>query len=177
MATKPILALNRCVVRPYNKDDATSIAEAANNPKIAKWMSNLFPHPYTIEDANKWLSILSPLHDFTICEPNSGSVIGGIGLKPREDIHYRTMEIGYWLSEGYWGCGIVTDVVSAFSEWSFKNFTHVVRLQAEVFEGNKASCRVLEKAGFEFEGRQKSAVEKWGDIMDTMTYVKLRLEK
>ena len=49
-----------------------------------------------------------------------------------------------------------------------------MRLEAEVFEGNLASCRVLEKSGFEFEGRQRAAIEKMGVVMDAFTYVKIR---
>lgn len=165
------------MVRAYKIEDVASLTKAANNAEIAKWLRNTFPHPYTNEDAQNWISITqtaSPLLDFAICDPSDESVIGGIGLKARDDIHYRTMEIGYWLSEDYWHRGIATEVVPAFSEWAFKNFEHVVRLEAEVFEGNLASCRVLQKAGFEFEGRQRAAIEKLGRIMNTNKYVKLR---
>jgi RimJ/RimL family protein N-acetyltransferase len=177
MATRPILQLSSCTVRAYNQGDIESLAKAANNPQIARWMSNAFPQPYTIPDAEKWVSIAnaaSPLRDFAICPPDGSVVIGGIGLKAREDIHYRTMEIGYWISEDYWYRGIATEVVSAFSNWAFDNFERLVRLEAEVFEGNLASCRVLEKSGFEFEGTQRAAVEKLGNIMDTLTYTKIR---
>ncbi|KAF5002127.1 hypothetical protein FGRMN_610 [Fusarium graminum] len=179
MAAKPILQLNTCVVRSYQDGDAESLAKAANNPQIARWLQNTFPHPYTLQDAQKWISIAkaqSPLLDFTVCQPDGVSIIGGVGLKAREDIHHRTMEIGYWIAEEYWQRGIATKVITAFSNWAFDNFKYLVRLEAEVFEGNMASCRVLEKCGFEFEGRQRAAVEKHGVIMDALTYVKIRLE-
>ncbi|KAF9769945.1 hypothetical protein IL306_012554 [Fusarium sp. DS 682] len=176
MASAPILQLNSCIVRPWDNGDVESLAKVANNPMIARWLRNTFPSPYTIQDGKDWISVAStpsqPL-DFAISEPN-GTVIGGIGLKPRTDIQYRTMEIGYWLGEDYWRRGIASEVVTAFSNWAFETFEHVVRLDAEVFEGNLGSCRVLEKAGFEFEGRQRAAIEKLGNIMDTLTYVKLR---
>ncbi|KAK4459731.1 putative N-acetyltransferase [Cladorrhinum samala] len=189
MATEPavLLQLRTCQLRPYREEvDVDSLAEAANNPKIARWMRDAFPHPYTKADAKAWISIAnsaSPLRDFAICslpdggggsEPAAAVVIGGIGLKVRDDIHYRTMEIGYWLSEPHWGRGISTEAVIAFSEWAFETFGHVVRLEAEVFEGNLGSARVLEKAGFEFEGRRKKAVEKSGVVLDALIYCKLR---
>ncbi|KAF4337447.1 n-acetyltransferase p20 [Fusarium beomiforme] len=177
MSSEPILRLNNCLVRPWNEGDIESLAKAADNPRIARWLRNAFPNPYTIQDAKNWISIAntpSPILDFAICPLNGSAIIGGIGLKARDDIHYRTMEIGYWISEDYWHQGIATEVVTAFSLWTFENFSHVVRLEAAVFDGNAASCRVLEKAGFEFEARQKAAMEKEGKIMDTLTYTKFR---
>lgn len=177
MSSQPILRLKSCSVRAYNDQDVETLVKAANNPQIARWMRNAFPHPYTVEDAKSWIKIANapkPLRDFAICQVDGLMVIGGIGLKAGEDIHHRTMEIGYWVGEEYWHQGIATEVVTAFSDWAFKNFSHLVRLQAEVFEGNMASGRVLGKAGFEFEGKQRAAVEKAGKIMDTLTYVKLR---
>ncbi|KAM0346678.1 hypothetical protein ACHAPU_005391 [Fusarium lateritium] len=178
MTTTPILQLSTCVVRAYHDGDTESLAKAANNPQIARWLQNTFPHPYTVQDAENWISIAkaqSPILDFTICQPDGVSIIGGVGLKAREDIHHRTMEIGYWIAEEYWHRGIATEVISAFSNWAFDNFKHLVRLEAKVFEGNMASCRVLEKCGFEFEGRQRAAIEKMGVIMDAFIYVKIRL--
>lgn len=180
MAPQSILRLRSCQVRPYQEGDFESLAEAADNPKIARWMRNAFPHPYTKDDAKAWISIAnsgSPLRDFAICSPDGAAaavVIGGIGLKDRTDIHHRTMEVGYWLSEGHWGKGISTEAVTAFSKWAFDTFDRLVRLEAEVFEGNFGSCRVLEKAGFELEGRRKKAVEKSGVILDSLIYCKLR---
>ena len=176
MVSEPILQLKNCTVRPYEERDTECLAKAANNPNIARWLRNTFPNPYTITDAKKWIFIANtpPLLDFAICTPDSSAVIGGIGLKARDDIHHRTMEIGYWICEEYWYRGIATEVVSAFSKWAFDNFEQLVRLEAEVFEGNLASCRVLEKSGFDFEGRQRAAIEKMGVIMDAFTYVKIR---
>ena len=39
-------------------------------------------------------------------------------------------------------------VVPAFVEWSWRTFGRLVRLNADVMEGNRGSWRVLEKAGF-----------------------------
>ena len=180
MSAAPMLRLRSCLMRPYREEDFESLAKAANNPKISRWMRNTFPHPYTVDSAKTWISIAnasSPIRDLAICEPDGSAVIGGIGLKARDDIHYRTMEIGFWLSEGYWHRGIATESVVAFSDWAFGRFDHLLRLEAEVFEGNEASGRVLEKAGFTFEGRRTKAIEKAGTVMDTLTYCKFRQEQ
>ena len=78
--------------------------------------------------------------------------IGGIGLRLGEDIFRRTAEIGYWLGEPFWGKGIATMAVAKMTDFAFSHFD-LDRIQAEVFEWNPASSRVLEKAGYSLEGR------------------------
>lgn len=175
--TTPILQLQKCLIRPYHPSDAEAIAKEADNPEIAKWMRNAFPHPYSLEDAQKWISIAnsnSPVRDFAICDLDNNVVIGSVGLKTRADIQYRTMEIGYWLGQDHWKRGIATEAVAAFSKWTFDNFGHVLRLEAEVLEGNKGSVRVLEKAGYVFEARKRMAIEKGGVVMDAEMYCLFR---
>lgn len=175
---KPILQLRSCLIRPYNHGDVQSLAKAGNSLKIARWMRNTFPHPYTTDDARAWIltaNSASTLRDFAICLPDGSAVIGGIGLKAGDDIHYRTMELGFWLCEDQWHKGIATEAVTAFSAWAFDRFDLLLRLEAEVFEGNQASGRVLEKAGFVFEARRQKAVEKLGTVMDSLKYCKFRV--
>lgn len=174
---EPILHLRKCLIRSLSEGDEEALAREANNPGIAKWMRNTFPQPYRTEDAAKWISIASSaslLLDFAICRLDTNTVIGGIGLKTQDDIHYRTMEIGYWLGEDHWNQGIVSEAISVFSEWTFEQFKHVLRLEAEVFEGNDASARALEKAGYTFEAKKKNAIEKMGAVMSVLVYCKFR---
>ena len=174
---EPILRLGKCLIRPYHESDAEAIAKVANDPQIARWMRNTFPQPYSVGDAANWISIatsVSPPRDFVICGLDGTTVLGSIGLKTRDDVQYRTMEIGFWLGKDYWRQGIAREAVSAFSDWAFENFDWILRLEAEVFEGNEGSTRVLEKSGYVFEARKRAAVEKWGVVMNLLTYCKLR---
>lgn len=52
----------------------------------------------------------------------------------------------------------------------------IVRIYAEVFAFNAASCRVLEKAGFSYEGTLKSAAVKNGRVIDIKLYALLKAE-
>jgi RimJ/RimL family protein N-acetyltransferase len=186
-APEPIFQLPRCncIIRPYDPNgdrDVEPLAKAANSPKVAQFMTNRFVHPYTVDVARSWIAqatSASPMRDFAICLPDSdgGVVIGGIGLKMRDDIQYRTMEIGYWLGEEHWNQGIATEAVTAFSDWAFRTFPHLLRLEAGVIAGNIASGRVLDKAGFKREGRQRKAVEKHGVVRDILMHVMFRDER
>jgi len=55
-------------------------------------------------------------------------------------------------------------------------FSHydVCRLYAHVFDWNGASARVLEKAGYVFEGRMTKAVIKDGHTIDQLMYAMIR---
>jgi ribosomal-protein-alanine N-acetyltransferase len=65
--------------------------------------------------------------------------------------------LGYWLAELYWGKGIMTESVTRFVDFAFEH-CGLVRIYAEPYVTNTASCRVLQKAGFELEGRMRSSV-------------------
>ncbi|PGH03180.1 hypothetical protein GX51_04215 [Blastomyces parvus] len=177
----PTWDLQKCRIRPCRETDAEALAVEANNPKIARYMRNRFPSPYTLESAREFITSPSasesPLSVFAISRPADDRMIGTIGLTFQEDIYYRTMEIGYWIGEDHWNQGIGTEALSAFSDWLFEKFAHILRLEAHVFEGNEASGRVLEKAGYVLEGRRRKAVEKCEAVLDLLTYCKLRPEK
>ncbi|GKT85875.1 GCN5-related N-acetyltransferase [Colletotrichum tofieldiae] len=53
----PILTLKKGVIRPYHSADAASLAQAANSKAVAAFLRNYFPHPYTLADAESWISL------------------------------------------------------------------------------------------------------------------------
>ena len=99
--------------------------------------------------------------------------IGGIGLRWQQDVHRRSAEIGYWVGEPFWGQGIATKAVRALTEYAFVN-PGLIRIYASVFELNPASARVLEKAGYTYEGRLRKSVTKDGITIDQLLYAIVR---
>jgi len=174
---EPILRLSKSWIRAYCQDDAGTISENADNWKIARWMRNTFPHPYTVESSLDWISrcaSASPTTHFAICDSSSNTVMGGIGVQLKDDVASITAEIGYWLGEPHWGQGIATEALVEFTKWTFANFNELIRLEALVYEGHGASCRVLEKAGYAFEGRMRKAIKKNGEVLDVLIYCTFR---
>ncbi|OUP18046.1 hypothetical protein B5F29_11840 [Lachnoclostridium sp. An196] len=88
-------------------------------------------------------------------------------------IHFRTAEIGYYIGENFWGHGIATHAVKQACGDIFAR-TDILRIFAEPFSYNAASCRVLEKAGFQFEGLLRNNAVKNGKILDMKMYARLR---
>ncbi|MCD8139506.1 MAG: GNAT family N-acetyltransferase [Planctomycetaceae bacterium] len=161
-------------LRPFAREDRESLVRLGNNHNVSKWLANLFPHPYTLEDADAWIAHNldgSVRYNFAI--EVRGEMAGGIGLKPMADVHAGTAELGYWLGEPYWGQGVATTAVAAISAYGLDELLFV-RLQAEVFAGNNASMRVLEKNGFVREGVLRKHIRKNGVISDCVLYARLR---
>ena len=161
-------------IRSFSNKDIRSMVRHANNPRIAANLRNRFPHPYTVDDAEKWLEYVKskkPETNFAIATPSEA--IGGIGFELMDDVHYQTAELGYWIGEDYWGRGIMTAAVTVFTEYAFRNYD-LIRIFAAVFESNPASVRVVEKAGYTFEGRLRRSVNKNGRILDELMYAKVK---
>ncbi|MDR2084409.1 MAG: GNAT family N-acetyltransferase [Bacteroidales bacterium] len=161
-------------LRAWKISDIESVVRHANNYNVAKWLTNQFPYPYDETDAEAFInSVLndSPQRVFAI-EINNEAV-GSIGIFPQSDIHEKSAEIGYWLSEKYWGNGIMPKAIEEIVNYGFKTFD-IVRIFARPFYTNKGSQRVLEKAGFEQEARLKKALYKNGEFSDELIYVKLK---
>jgi ribosomal-protein-alanine N-acetyltransferase len=168
------LVLERCTIRPWRLNDAESLVRHANNRKVWHALRDAFPHPYTVKDAHEFLeAAVSSVLRTLFCIEVNGAVVGGIGIRPGIDVHRHTAELGYWLSEEFWGRGIMTEAVGAFTDFCFQNFS-LRRIYAEPFANNAASARVLEKAGFTFEGRLKNNVLKDGELLDSLLYARTK---
>ena len=154
--------------------DETAIVKYANNRNVWLNLRDSFPYPYAEENARAWLRKVrkcEPERDFAIvCNHEA---IGGIGLHPQRDVYRRSAEIGYWIGEPFWSKGIATRAVRAFTDYALANFD-LIRIYASVFEGNVASARVLEKAGYTFEGRFRKAVTKDRKTLDQLIFAFVR---
>lgn len=161
-------------VRSFRPDDAAALAKYANNRKIWRNIRDAFPHPYRMEDAAAWIRMAGrqfPEVSFAIA--NGEEVIGSIGLGLQSDVNYRSAEIGYWLGEPFWGRGIATAALIGLSDYAFDRYD-LIRLFAYVYEWNPASARVLEKAGYTFEGRLRKSATKDGQTVDQLLYAMVR---
>ena len=96
------LRLKSCVIRPWSADDAVSLQRHADNRKIWLCLRDVFPHPYTLEDAHAFLRYFTnekPTTTFALATPTEA--IGCIELQVGCDVHRKTAELGYWLGEAF----------------------------------------------------------------------------
>jgi ribosomal-protein-alanine N-acetyltransferase len=163
------------VLRPWGYGDIEALAIVANDILIWENLRDRFPHPYTRRDAEQWVVLCEqqgqPAVNFAI--EVDGAIAGGIGINILDDVHRHTAELGYWLGPRYWGQGLATAAVIAMTDHAFESFP-LERLQAQVFEWNGASARVLTKAGYQLEGRLRHHVHKNGRLGDALMFGRLR---
>jgi ribosomal-protein-alanine N-acetyltransferase len=168
------ILLKTCTIRYWQPGDELALAKHANNYNVWINLRNAFPYPYTLQDAQTWILIANatqPITNFAIII--NGEAAGGIGLILQPDVYYKSAEIGYWLSENYWNKGIITEAVQAITSYGF-NQLHLERIFASVFAWNIKSARVLEKAGYSFEGKLSNSVYKDGQLIDSLLYAKVK---
>lgn len=164
------IKLKLCEVRSFHLDDAPSIARYANNRNVWINLRDAFPHPYTIKDAINFITMVKsqkPETIFTIVVDSNAS--GAIGFRIGKDVERISAEIGYWIAEPLWGRGIMTEVLDAVTQYAIEHFK-LERVFALPYAWNSASFRVLEKCGYQLEGRMRKSAIKDGKITDQLLY-------
>jgi len=154
-------------LRKFNIGDINALAKHANNIKIAQFMTDTFPHPYGRPEAEAFISSLENSQNINAID--TGEVIGAIGHFPQQGIMRKNVELGYWLSEEYWGKGIMTKAINQTVKHIFSRYD-IHRIYARPFGTNIASQKVLEKCGFEREAHFKKTIYKNGEFHDEIVY-------
>ncbi len=165
-----------CKIRKWQMSDAKALAAALSNKKVQDNLRDGLPYPYTEQDGIDFISamLLANENDtFSFAVTADNKVIGSIGVFRQSNIHRKTAELGYYIAEEYWGKGIMTEAVNQICEYVFGN-SDILRIYAEPFAYNAASCRVLEKAGFHYEGTLRNNALKNGKVIDMKMYSLLK---
>ena len=168
----------KCRIRKWELSDAKDLAAALSNKKVQDNLRDGLPYPYTEQDGKEFISAMlsadeSETFAFAITVDNM--VIGSISIFRQGNIHRQTAELGYYIAEEYWSKGIMTEAVKQICEYVFAK-SDIIRIYAEPFAYNIASCRVLEKVGFQYEGTLRSNAVKNGKVIDMEMYSLLKAE-
>ena len=165
-----------CTLREWRPEDASALAALLNNKKIQDNLRDGIPFPYTKLDAAVFIGQMlerDPHALYAFAVTADGALAGSISVARQRNIHSHTGELGYYIGEAFWGAGVGTEAVRqmcarGFGEWD------IVRIFAEPFSHNCASCRVLEKNGFQHEGTKRLSVYKRGKLMDSELYALIK---
>lgn len=140
------------------------------------YLTGRLPYPYTERDADWWLAMISE-HDgkdsLFRAVVADGVVVGNITVEGKKDIYCKDAELGYIFDKTFCGRGIATEATRLVLEEAFASLD-IAKISSEVFAPNTASCRVLEKNGFELEGVLRKGAYKNGTLYDLRRYGKLR---
>jgi len=169
---KPI-ATARLLLRPAVAADATTLAARRSDPDVAEYQS--WAPPYTIERAHKLVADLVQRPDptpgewwmLTIADRDDSTILGDIVFKL--EWNGRAAEVGYTLARDAWGRGYATEALVALNERLFGSL-NATRIGAMLHPDNVASAMVLERTGFEFEGRTRLSYWVGDENTDDLIY-------
>ncbi len=160
------------ILRPWHLRDYNSLASNANNFNVSIHLRDVFPFPYSENDAIQFItSVLDKkglTTDFAI--DINGKAVGGIGFYVMNDIYRINAEIGYWIGESFQRKGILSEALPLVCRYIFDN-TEVRQIIAPVISGNTASMHLLKKSGFKETAVLRDHLIKNGEIKDEHFFV------
>jgi len=161
------------VLRGFRDSDVPQLTLLCNNRNIWDNLRDYIPYPYTEKDAVQFIGVCtSEAPQCTFAVEYNNILAGSIGLVLQKDVYRLSAETGYWIGEPFWGKGLATQAVQLIANYGFEEL-NLARIFTGVFGFNRASQRVLEKAGFLMEGISRNAVYKNGVLCDEYRYSKL----
>ena len=83
--------------------------------------------------------------------------------------------LGFDLAPAHWGRGLMREALSTILDFGFSQL-QLNRVEALVFDGNDASCGLLQRLGFQREGVLREYQRLHGTLADMHLYALLRRE-
>lgn len=161
----------RFMLQAFQPNDQAFVFEGLSHPDVIRYYGVQF-HTYEAtriqmewfehiikENSGQWWKIVNL---------QTGERLGAIGMNNYQPQH-RCTEIGYWLLPQFWKKGIISEVLPLMLQYLFAD-RKMHRVAATVEEGNEASSRILEKAGFVLEGVQRDCEFKNGAFITLKWY-------
>lgn len=147
--TVPDLVTDHLLLRALNAADAVEIAPLVNDWEVARYTSHI-PFPYTVQMADEFIAAQAEAPEsgsrvFAIIRKEDQKLVGCVGLHREMGANHG--EIGYWIGRQFWGNGYASEAVQRVVDYAFLDLG-MVELDAGAVPVNKASHRVLSKAGF-----------------------------
>lgn len=170
------LETDRLILSPWTRKDAADLYEYASNPNVgphAGWK----PHSDIKESKKIIKTVFQPNGVWAIRDRENGRAIGSISFdtdKYRPGINSR--ELGYSLSEAYWGKGIMTEAAAAVIRYGFEEMKLDMICICTGPE-NKRSQSVIRKCGFTYEGTLRRAYRIYdGTLRDVLCHSLMKEE-
>lgn len=170
----PQLTTERLLLQQVLPEDQDFIFEGLSHPGVIPFFGVRYS---TFEAAKKQMDWYAKAYEegtggpWKIIEKASGGRIGVVAFYFYKPEH-RKAEIGFWLFPDYWNKGLITEALKAVIHYC-QTEKGIHRLEAFVEEGNGASSRVLEKAGFVHEGTMRDCERKDDRYVSLLVYALL----
>lgn len=168
------LATDRLLLQEIKPEDQPFIFEGLSHPEVIPFYGvrydSLEATRAQIEWYQKMVDDGSGI-SWKISHIHTGERIGVISIYYYKPEHNKA-EIGFWLLPQFWNWGYALEALNAVvAYWKSEKALH--RLEAFVEEGNNGSSKLLERAGFQYEGTMRDCEIKNGKYISLLIYALL----
>jgi len=179
MIYSQILNGKQLYLRALDLNDCNDIYIGWMNDKETNMYMETRLHEHSLESVLTFINEINASNDsysFAIVDNITHKHIGNIKLG-KINKQYSNADISYFIGDkSFLNKGYATEAVILIVQFAFNNL-NLHRVQAGVIDGNNASTRVLEKAGFVREGRLKEKFILNGNYTDHLLYGLIRGKK
>ncbi len=164
----PTLLTGRLVLRQLRLDDAEALFSVLSDADLMTWWSS-GPHA-SVEQTRDYLRFNAATGQGHLCwaiaEAGTDRALGWVTLIDRRP---GVAEIGYILNRGHWGGGIAREAVAAVIDFAFSQ-RDLRRIYADTDPDNRGSVALLERLGFQREGRLRGEWETHIGVRDSLIF-------
>lgn len=169
----PTLTTARLVLRQLREDDAAALFAVLSDPDVMTWWSS-GPHQSPAETEDYVKGNAAEGRGYT-CWAITAADDVALGWVILIDGKPDVKEIGYILHRNHWSRGVAAEAVSRVIDYGFGDL-NLRRIFADTDPENPGSIRLLERLGFQREGRLRSEWETHIGVRDSLIYGLLRDE-
>lgn len=173
--TVPTLKTARLVLRQLRADEADAIALFAvlSDPEVMIWWSS-GPHE-SLAETREYLARNAADEQDWLCWAITMGDDAALGWVILMDGRPGVGEIGYILRRDHWGRGIAREAVGRAVAYGFDDLGFR-RIFADTDPENVGSIALLERLGFQYEGRLRGEWQTHIGVRDSLIYGLLRDE-
>lgn len=165
------LTTQRLLLEQINPEDQQFVYEGLSHPEVIPFYGVRYDSFDAAKAQMDWYESLQREGTglaWKLVEKTTGEKLGVIAVYLYKPEHKKA-EIGFWLLPQFWNKGFASEALNAVIDcWKVEKGLH--RLEGFVEEGNAASSKLLEKAGFQREGKMVDCEIKNGRYISLLIY-------
>jgi ribosomal-protein-alanine N-acetyltransferase len=166
----------RLAFRKLSLEDEQAIFHYSSNPEVTQYV--IFPTHRSLEDAQAFIKLNLEKYEkgqvacwaVTLCD--TGELVGTADFC-WWSLDQRKAEVGFCFAKEQWSKGYASEALMGLIKFGFMHM-ELHRIEARCFEENKASARVMEKAGMLHEGLMRDFIYVKGRYWNIHQYAILR---
>jgi L-phenylalanine/L-methionine N-acetyltransferase len=161
-------------LRRVSANDAAAMSEMMNDPHVFPGLMQLpFSSPEMWRERLEKSS--KSVNDLSLVAEVGGKIVGSAGLHESSPSPRRAHARGLGMSvaAAYQGKGVGTALMNGLLDWA-DNWTHVTRIELNVYADNEAAIRLYKKFGFVQEGLFRNYAMRAGVLTDTLAMARFK---